>query len=366
MKAEKRNNLVLLIPGFPADESDSTCLPAQQAFLLALKENYPSVNLTVVSFQYPYRSGTYQWNGIPVYALNRGNKGGIFRIITWIRAWRVLKQLNRNEQLTGLLSFWCGECALVGKWFAKYNQLKHYCWILGQDAKKENRLVKFINPKSTELIALSDFLRDQFHKNHHVKPFQVIPNAIDPQRFPPLPQKRKLDLIGVGSLIPLKQFDVFISVLEKAVEFFPDLQAVICGQGPELGSLQTLIKNAGLEKNLQLVGEKPHGEVLKLLQQSKILLHPSSYEGYSSVCLEALYAGAHVISFQKPDDNIIEHWHGANTIEEMQKKVLEILSDPIIDHNRVLLHTVEESAEKIVNLFEVNHDTLVSNVKVEG
>jgi len=40
-----------------------------------------------------------------------------------------------------LLSFWYGECALVGKKFADKYSIKHYCWMWGQDAKKENKYV---------------------------------------------------------------------------------------------------------------------------------------------------------------------------------------------------------------------------------
>ena len=37
-------------------------------------------------------------------------------------------------------------------------------------------------------------------------------------------------------------------------------------------------------------------------------------------CLEALYAGCHVISFCKPMNTDFEHWHIVNTEEDMIKK----------------------------------------------
>ena len=353
MKAEEVKRLVLLIPGFPADESDSTCLPAQQSFVLALRKNFPLLLISIIAFQYPFRSGKYEWNGIPVIALNGRNKGGIQRLLVWIKAWRRLKQLKKESPIIGLLSFWCTECALVGKWFASQNRIKHFCWILGQDARKENGLIKRIKPKSNELIALSHFLQYEFEKNHRIKPAHVIPNAIDPESFPPLEGNRTIDLIGVGSLIPLKNYNVFIAVVKKIAERYPSIKAMICGQGPEQNALQQLIIENGLEKNVLLLGEKPHEEVLQLLQQSKILLHPSSYEGYSSVCLEGLYAGTHVISFRSPDDRKVEHWHVVDSTDEMEKKVMDVLSDQAIDHKRVLVHTAQESAAAIIGLFDI-------------
>jgi glycosyltransferase involved in cell wall biosynthesis len=281
-----------------------------------------------------------------------------------MRAWKELRQLKKDQQ-PWLLSFWCSECALIGKWFAKWNKLRHYCWILGQDARKDNRMVKFIKPKPTELIALSPFLQEEFFGNHGIQPSVIIPNAIDPQSFLHTSSKRTIDVIGVGSLIPLKQYNVFVSVLKKVVDQIPSLRAVICGEGPEFDSLKRMIIDAGLKQNIQLAGEKTHEEILLLFQLSKILLHPSSYEGYSSVCLEALYAGAHVISFRSPTADVIDHWHVVEAIEEMEKKVIAVLSDPAVDHKRVLLHTVEESAKAMVDLF-CEKQIVEANARVEG
>ena len=357
MKTENEKTLIILTPGFPIDESDSTCLPAQQAFLLALNRNYPSINIKVITFHYPYRSNKFLWNGIQVISLNGRNKKGFARLMIWMRAWRAIGEFKKNAQLMGILSFWCTECGLVGKWFASYHKLKHHCWILGQDAKKQNGFVKFIRPTPTELIALSPFLQHEFEANHSIRPFTVIPNAIDPGDFSPPAVARTIDVIGVGSLISLKQYDVFIAVLRRVTERFPNLKAILCGKGPEENSLQTLISEYGLWKNIRMVGEKSHAHVLDLMQQSKILLHPSRYEGYSSVCLEALYAGAHVVSFRAPAATPIEHWHVVESIEEMEQKILEIMSGPTVDHKRVLVHTVEESARAVVDLFSEKNNT---------
>jgi glycosyltransferase involved in cell wall biosynthesis len=350
MKA-KQKHLVLLIPGFAADERDSTCLPAQQAFVKSLHHLYPELKITVIAFQYPFTINPYSWNGIRVCPLDGRNKGGARRLITWYRASKLLARLNKSEDLIGVLSFWCGECALIGKRFATKNKLKHYCWILGQDAKKENRFVTRIKPMASELIAMSDFLKTEFHKNHGIIPQLILPNAIDTSLFTDEMNDRTIHLIGVGSLIRLKRYEIFVEVLGKLVLKFPSLRAIICGKGEEQENLQHLINELGLKGHVQLVGEKSHQDVLQLLQQSKILLHPSSYEGYSGACAEALYAGAHVVSFCSPSPTSIKHWHLVETTEEMISKAEELLSDPLLDHNRVLVHPIEESARTIMSLF---------------
>jgi len=43
-----KQTLIILSPGFAANEEDTTCLPAQQSFILTLKKNFPSLNIIVI------------------------------------------------------------------------------------------------------------------------------------------------------------------------------------------------------------------------------------------------------------------------------------------------------------------------------
>jgi len=212
---QKPKSFIILSPGFPKDESDSTCLPAQQAFVMTLKNNYPSIKVIVISFQYPHRSARYTWKGIEVISLNGRGRAQFFRVILWMKVWLTLKRLNRETEITGLLSLWVGECALVGKYFSgKYN-LKHKIWILGQDAKSDNNYVQRIKPVENELVAMSEFLQQSFLQNHGVKPGYIIENAIDIDLYNIAEGNRNIDILGVGSLIPLKRYDLFIRIVNR-------------------------------------------------------------------------------------------------------------------------------------------------------
>lgn len=126
---------------------------------------------------------------------------------------------------------------------------------------------------------------------------------------------------------------------------------MICGQGPELEKLQGLIIQFDLQQNITLQGERPHEEILLLLQRTKILLHPSNYEGFSGVCLEALYAGAQVISFCKPVNRPVTHWYIAQDVTAMFQKALAILDDPTVDHSPVLVNDMKTSVMAVMQLF---------------
>jgi glycosyltransferase involved in cell wall biosynthesis len=346
--------LVLLTPGFAKDEADSVCLPMQQQLIRALKEMHPQLNIIVLSFQYPYHTKKYTWFNTKVIPFNGRNKGGLSRLLLRKKINATLKKIHNVTPITGLLSFWYGECAAVGKQFADKYHLKHFCWILGQDAKKENKYPRQSQLRSTELIALSDFIQSEFEKNHGIRPAHLIPAGIDTRLFSTGKEEKDIDIIGVGSLIPLKQYDIFLEAIAEIKKQIPGIKAMLIGKGPEKERMQILITQLGLQSNVTLTGELSYHEVLEWMQRAKVFLHPSSYEGFSGVCLEALYAGTHVISFCKAMTQEIGHWHIASSKEEMIQKALAILENPSIDYKRVLFCTMDEVAKKMAALFFKN------------
>jgi glycosyltransferase involved in cell wall biosynthesis len=344
--------LVILSPGFPKDEADTNCLPSQQIFIKALNRNFPFLQIIILSFQYPFSTSAYYWYGNRIIPFNGMQKTLVEKPIMWRRFWNTLSNLRKDSNIVGILSFWCGECALIGKYFGKRNHLKHFCWILGQDAKKGNRYIPLLRPRPDELIAMSGFLSNEFYKNYTVKPAHLIPNGIDPSLFTVQSKEREIAIFGAGSLIPLKQYDLFIYAAEEIIKEIPSANAMLCGKGPMHMQLQKLIGHYQLQDKILLPGEKQHPEILQLMQRAKVFLHTSNYEGFSTVCLEALYAGCHVVSFIKPMDQDIDHWHIVNTTEEMVMKAINILKDTGTSYTGVLPYKMDDSARAMMRLFD--------------
>jgi len=351
---ELKKTLVILSPGFPKDEADSTCIPPQQVLVRNLKLQYPELHIIVLAFEYPFYSGTYQWNHVSVISFGGANKGGLIRLNNWRRVWATLLRLNKQYQLIGLLSFWMGDCAFVADKFAKKHNLKHLCWILGQDARPGNKYFRWTKPKAERLIALSDFIANAVKSNYSIMPAYVVPVGVDPTLFGKPSKKRDIDILGVGSLIPLKLYSLLINIVGTLHKYFPDIRAVICGDGPEQHLLEMLIKDCRLEKNIEMVGELPHTEVLALMQRTRILVHPSSYEGLGMVCLEALYAGTRVVSFVKPMDKPVKDWHFAKSPDDMVHIIKKLLEDPFCNQENSVPFVVKDTCESIMRLFDYN------------
>lgn len=347
------DTLVILTPAFPASEAETVWVRPKQLFIRKLQEHFPSLHIIILAFNYPLHNEEYSWRGIKVVSFNGLNTRRLKRVWLWVRVWKKLKELRRVHPRMGILSFWCGECALVGRHFAGRYNLRHVAWISGMDAKKENKLMRLIRPSERELVAMSVFLEKEFFRNHKIKPAHTIPIGIDCDEFNLPGGERDIDILGVGTLNPFKQYDLFIEIVKEISGTYPGIKAVICGEGTDRERLEQLIATHGLTRNITLTGLITHEKVLLMMQRAKVFLHPSAYEGFGAVCLEALYAGAAVISFCDPMELRVDRWHIVRNKAEMTHRAFEHLQSNEQDRPQVLLYSMENSVKEMMKLFEL-------------
>lgn len=348
--AEQCRTLVILTPAFASDD-ERAWLPSQANFVRTINRQFPELAVVILAFHFPKTTKPYRWFGNEIIPFNGQMQGGVRTLLLWLRVWRRLRSIRKQRHVLGLFSFFCSESAFIGHYFAKRFGLKHFIWILGQDAAKENKQIKRIRPESEELIAISDFLVREFENNHGIRPAHIIPIGIVPEDFPIIQSPRSIDIIGVGSLSAIKRYDLFIEVIKRVSKEIPDLKVVICGGGGEQQRLQEMINRERLSDTISLIGERSHAEVLQLMQQSKVLLHTSAYEGFGMVCAEALYAGAHVISFCKPMDIPIERWNIAHDPDEMVSMCIKCLQTRQPEYVRVLPYKMNNTVREILKCF---------------
>ena len=342
---------ILLTPGFAKDEADTNCLPMHQELLRSLKQKNPWLRIIVLAFDYPYFKKKYHWFDIEVISFDGRNKGGLNKLFLWRQILKELEAIKNSSEIVGLLSLWLDTCALVGKKFANKNNLKHYCWVIGQDARPGNKYVERIKPRSTELVALSDYIQSEFKKNYGFTPDYLIPPGIDEKKYISATANRTIDIVAAGSLIPLKQYDIFLEVIHELRMQFPQINACLIGDGPERKKLENIVKSFELDSNLTFTGELKHADVIGKMQSAKLFLHTSSYEAFGMVCLEALASGATVISFVKPMNNEIKNWYTVSNKSEMVQKAIEILSDNGKMPEQVIPYRIAQTAENFSRLF---------------
>src|ERR1700742_727184 len=111
--------MVLLSPAFPGSEEPVNWVTTQQLFVRTLKAEYPDLKVVVLSFYFPYEVAQYKWFGADVYSFNGTGQRKLRRPLFWLKVWRRLNVIRRENNVIGLFSFWCGECALVANWFSR-------------------------------------------------------------------------------------------------------------------------------------------------------------------------------------------------------------------------------------------------------
>jgi glycosyltransferase involved in cell wall biosynthesis len=341
-------SIIILTPGFPVDENDTSCLPSQQLFVRSLNRLFPKIEVIVVSLQYPAHKTPYNWFGNSVIPFD-GKSTLIVKPIFWIRAINRVIDIAKEKKAKAIISFWCQETSLIGMRVSKRLKIKHRVWISGQDARKGNRWMSLMKPPPEMLVAMSPFLQDEFFKNYQIRPEHVIRNGVEESLFSKSIPPKDIDVIGVGSLIRLKQYDKFIEVVDEIKKINPNVKAVLVGDGPEQKPIEQLIARKNLTDNITLFGGLSHEEAIHLLERSKVLLHPSSYEGYSTVCLEALYAGCAVVSFTFAENEKIQNWHIVETIAQMTRVTSEILNANRTPE-RILINSMDKAATDFISL----------------
>jgi glycosyltransferase involved in cell wall biosynthesis len=115
----------------------------------------------------------------------------------------------------------------------------------------------------------------------------------------------KLELIFVGSLIPLKACDL---ALRGAAPLLRDDLArfTVVGDGPERKHLEQLTISLGIEKAVSFCGMLSHDETMRRLWSADVLVFPSIRDFGGGVVFEALAAGVVpvVADFGGPGDTV--------------------------------------------------------------
>lgn len=165
-------HIVWITPGFASDESDTQCIPPIQLLAKSLAQE-SSIHLRIIALHYPYKSTPFEWNGVMVYPCYAAGLASRLRI--WVKVRRTVVTLHHEFPIDGIHSFWMTDAALLGHWLSKHLSVPHWVTLMGQDARKSNRYLRFMPTSRMHTIALSDFHAHTWKQTVGNKPNQIIP-----------------------------------------------------------------------------------------------------------------------------------------------------------------------------------------------
>ena len=147
------------------------------------------------------------------------------------------------------------------------------------------------------LMPVSKNLLDEYKGKVHIK-MQYIPLALN--YYPKdneLSQVNNKNLIAIGRLDKVKGFADLITIMDILVDKDSEIKLNIFGDGSEKESLQELIKEKNLEKNIKLWGFKKYTFIKDYLKNSSLYLMTSFEESFGLVVIEAMSYGIPCIAF---------------------------------------------------------------------
>ena len=160
-----------------------------------------------------------------------------------------------------------------------------------------------------KIVAVSRAVADDLVKRFGVKPsrISVVANGVDVVAIDTAPvSDRPVDLLFVGRVIPHKHVEDFLEVVARLVASRrdsggPPIAAAVVGGGPLLPRMRQRAESLGLANEVEFTGDLPvHAEVVGRMKAARVLVLPSTREGFGLVLAEAMAAGTAITAYDIP------------------------------------------------------------------
>lgn len=165
---------------------------------------------------------------------------------------------------------------------------------------------------------------------------EVVPNGLDLALLASVaPSPLGFDLLYVGRLIEHKHVDHLLLAAAELSRCGREVSCGVVGEGPELAALQALAGDLGLRAVRFLGTFAEQRDVLALMKSARVLVLPSTREGYGIVVAEAIACGLPVVTTDHPDNHAralveagVTGWLCQATVPGLTRAIGEALSAP--------------------------------------
>ena len=256
----------------------------------------------------------------------------------------LLTRKNNYDVLTYFFSLPTGALSLLP---GRHRKIPYIVYLRGSDVpmydlcnkslqlfhKILTPVTKYIWNRATQVIALSESLKEtaiNFHPDIEIK---VIPNGVEADIFFPRekvkPIHNKLNIITVARLIKRKGIQDLLKALSELRNdngYSKNFSLLVVGKGSYESQLKNLCKQLNLEDMVTFYGFCPRCDLPELYRNSDIFVLPSMAESFGIVFAEAMACGLPVICTKVgaiPD--LIEDRNGilteSNNVEALKQAI---------------------------------------------
>jgi glycosyltransferase involved in cell wall biosynthesis len=172
---------------------------------------------------------------------------------------------------------------------------------------------KAVSKISEKNIAVSDWTKKRLESLGVLKDnITEIPNGIDLKKISEIKheggptsanslnspdfKEKNYDVIFAGRLIKEKNVNFLLKAIALLKTDFPDIRCCIVGDGPEKATLLGLANELAISGNVEFAGFQEYDTLICKIKASKVLVLPSSREGFGMVVIEAFACGVPVVT----------------------------------------------------------------------
>lgn len=184
-------------------------------------------------------------------------------------------------------------------------------------------------------VTISPAMKETAIREHGLfsEKIPVVYNGVDLCKFCPKSNyelHERINIVHVGSLIPLKNHILMLEAIDAVREEFPSVHLCFLGVGTYEERLRQVVAKKHLERTVEFVGLTSN--VAKYLSEADAFILPSQYEGMPMSIIEAMGTGLPIIASRVGGipDMIDDEKSGLliePTVEELIKALLRLLCD---------------------------------------
>ena len=187
-----------------------------------------------------------------------------------------------------------------------------------------NKMQKVVFNQANKIIVTTEQILNRIKSKDNTlsNKLSIIPNYVDIKIFNPKITKKKYDIIFIGRISEQKN----LSSLLQAVENYK-YKLLIIGSGV---LKESFLKEYGSNKNISWLDRIPNYQIPKYMNESKIFVLPSLYEGHPKILIEAMSCGMITLASNVDGNNEVIQ-DGLNgylcepTAVDIEKRLNEIL-----------------------------------------
>lgn len=206
----------------------------------------------------------------------------------------------------------------------------------------KNRIIKFfINflfKKASGIIIQTEYVKEYFCKA--IQPIlKVIYNPVNDDLYQLERNREQKNIVTFGSLLECKNQKMLIDSFVRVIDFFPEDDLYIYGEGKYRGFLEDYVSKLHLGSRVHFPGLVPN--VGEILCKSKMFVLTSNYEGMPNALMEAMATGTPCISTDCPSG-------GPRTLITNESEGILIKCNDVIELSNKMVYLNSEEVRKIM------------------